>query len=348
MATIDPEVELRYRVEDLGIVAGFDQATAMAIGLDGDTVGTLGPPDSDATAGFVWTSFDHRMTQLEAVRMGRGGTEGRAINDLSTIVGRSKGRLTVWGRNAVVQRVTYDASTFANAFAHGISFRGKIVGGYFPGGGMAAAVWDEDGRQVLRLDYEGVNIGHPAHFAEALAVNSSVPQKAVGAIVPYDLGVAHAAWWDLSRGEPNMATDLTPGSTAPSAALAVNDFGTMAGFHGNHAVVWSGSTEHAIATPSGYRSSRANGINEHGVVVGEMWPTPDREGQPVAVKAAGAWREPWIDLNTRIDPTAGWVLASATAINKPGQIVGWGLHDGQHRAYQLTPILPIKPPHILP
>ncbi|MFN8676070.1 MAG: hypothetical protein U0Z70_06800 [Thermomicrobiales bacterium] len=350
MATIDPEVELRYQVEDLGIVAGFDQATAMAIGLDGDTVGILGPPDSDATAGFIWTSFDHRMTQLEVVRTGLGGTEGLAINDLSMIVGRSKGRLTVWGRNAVVQRVTYDASTFANAFAHGVSFRGKIVGGYFPGAGMAAAVWDEDGRRVLRLDYEGVEIGHPAHFAEALAVNSSVPQKAVGTIRPYDLGIEHAAWWDLSRSEPNMATDLTPGSTAPSAVRAVNDFGVMAGFHGNHAVVWSrdGRTEHAIAVPSGYRSSRANGINEHGVIVGEMWRMPDREGQPVAVKAAHDWREPWINLNTCIDPTSGWALASATAINKQGQVVGWGLHDGQHRAYQLTPIRPSEPPHIRP
>jgi uncharacterized membrane protein len=351
MAASDPEAEVRYEVEDLGIVPGFDQVTAMAIGLYGDTVGILGPPDTDDSAGFIWTSFDHVMTQLEVVRTGRGGTEALAINTLSTVVGRSKGRLTVWFRSAVVADVTERSPTFANAFAHGISFRGKIVGGYFPGGGMAAAVWDaETGERLLRLDYAGVSIGHPAHYAEALAVNSGAAQKAVGTIRPYELGVDHAAWWDLSRGEPNMTTDLTPGSTAPSAALAVNDFGVMVGFHGNHAVAWSrdGSREHAIYPPRGYVSSRANGINESGVVVGAMWPTPDRVGPSVAAVATSGWREPWIDLNTRIDPSAGWVLASANAINEPGQIVGWGLHDGQHRAFLLTPIRPIEPPQILP
>ncbi|MDX2000567.1 MAG: hypothetical protein SF066_22835 [Thermoanaerobaculia bacterium] len=45
------------------------------------------------------------------------------------------------------------------------------------------------------------------------------------------------------------------------------------------------------------------------------------------------------DLNTLIE-TEGWDLASASAINDQGQIVGTGYHNGEIRAFLLTP----KPP----
>ena len=50
------------------------------------------------------------------------------------------------------------------------------------------------------------------------------------------------------------------------------------------------------------------------------------------------------DLNTLIDPASGWVLEEARDINEPGQIVGWGMHNGQPRAYLLTKLEPNKPP----
>jgi hypothetical protein len=45
-----------------------------------------------------------------------------------------------------------------------------------------------------------------------------------------------------------------------------------------------------------------------------------------------------IDLNLLIDPTTGWVLNEASGINESGQIVGWGLHNGQTRAFLITPV----------
>ena len=45
-----------------------------------------------------------------------------------------------------------------------------------------------------------------------------------------------------------------------------------------------------------------------------------------------------MDLNTLIDPGAGWILQSAHGINASGQIVGYGLHGGQTHAFLLTPI----------
>lgn len=43
-----------------------------------------------------------------------------------------------------------------------------------------------------------------------------------------------------------------------------------------------------------------------------------------------------IDLSARLT-AAGWTLTTAAAINDIGQIVGTGLHDGQVRAFLLTP-----------
>jgi hypothetical protein len=45
-----------------------------------------------------------------------------------------------------------------------------------------------------------------------------------------------------------------------------------------------------------------------------------------------------IDLNSLIDPLAGWELISANALNESGQVAGSGLHRGEFRAFLLTPV----------
>ena len=46
-----------------------------------------------------------------------------------------------------------------------------------------------------------------------------------------------------------------------------------------------------------------------------------------------------VDLNDLIDSASGWTLASATAINDSGWIVGNGTNSlGQSHAFLLTPI----------
>lgn len=43
-----------------------------------------------------------------------------------------------------------------------------------------------------------------------------------------------------------------------------------------------------------------------------------------------------VDLNSLIDPNSGWILQDATAINDNGQIAGFGLFNGQTRAFLLN------------
>jgi hypothetical protein len=42
-----------------------------------------------------------------------------------------------------------------------------------------------------------------------------------------------------------------------------------------------------------------------------------------------------IDLNELIDPLLGWTLREATAINEKGDIVGYGVSNGDIRAFLL-------------
>ena len=44
------------------------------------------------------------------------------------------------------------------------------------------------------------------------------------------------------------------------------------------------------------------------------------------------------DLNSLIDPSAGWELQYAFGINSSGEIVGNGLIGGQTHAFLLTPV----------
>ena len=83
-------------------------------------------------------------------------------------------------------------------------------------------------------------------------------------------------------------------------------------------------------------SSTALSINKAGQVVGFA-----------DTVAAGVHAFVWedaqgmTDLNNLIPACSGWTLMWATAINEGGQIVGRGYHNGNERAFLLTPA-PVK------
>jgi probable HAF family extracellular repeat protein len=76
----------------------------------------------------------------------------------------------------------------------------------------------------------------------------------------------------------------------------------------------------------------AKAINNGGDIVGQA---TDTSGNGRAVR----WSHDGsiVDLNTLIPQGLGWTLTDAAAINNLGQIVGSGMHNGQARAYLLTP-----------
>ncbi|HEY6475717.1 MAG TPA: hypothetical protein VI456_03995 [Polyangia bacterium] len=102
------------------------------------------------------------------------------------------------------------------------------------------------------------------------------------------------------------------------------------------AFVWSQAAGvHPLGTLGGARSS-ASGISESGLVVGNAQlpgAAPDDVGHAFLYDSR-AVRPVLEDLNARAR-TSGWVLRGANDVNDRF-VVGYGLHDGQSRAFRMT------------
>ncbi|MFT3858232.1 MAG: hypothetical protein QM742_12275 [Aquabacterium sp.] len=83
-------------------------------------------------------------------------------------------------------------------------------------------------------------------------------------------------------------------------------------------------------------SSMAMGINNRNDVVGTLnYYTPwGDETQEAFAYVDGQMRK----LGSLIDPASGWQLKAAMDINDRGQIVGYGVFNGQERGFLLTPV----------
>jgi hypothetical protein len=83
----------------------------------------------------------------------------------------------------------------------------------------------------------------------------------------------------------------------------------------------------------GYTNSYAYGINDAGVIVGDLH-APGNLGRPFVYS-----RGVMTNLNDLIPPGSGLTLLSARGINNAGQIVGWGRYIGStpDHAVLLTP-----------
>jgi probable HAF family extracellular repeat protein len=84
-------------------------------------------------------------------------------------------------------------------------------------------------------------------------------------------------------------------------------------------------------------ASYAFAINDAGLVVGSWTPEKSIHHAIVWYPHDAAYTPE--DLNSRAFPD--WMLASATAVNKHGQIAGWGSYKGSTHAFLLTPGLGI-------
>jgi probable HAF family extracellular repeat protein len=78
--------------------------------------------------------------------------------------------------------------------------------------------------------------------------------------------------------------------------------------------------------------SQANDITDAGLVVG--WSDTLSAGQHAFVWSAVMGMR---DLNNMIAAGSNWTLIEAKATNAAGQIVGYGVHNGQVRGFLLIP-----------
>jgi probable HAF family extracellular repeat protein len=106
-----------------------------------------------------------------------------------------------------------------------------------------------------------------------------------------------------------------------------------------HAFLYSGGSMQDLGSVGGYEGSIGLGINAGRWVVGVAFPAVTDDPDVTAERAFLYDGASMHDLNSLLDGSGdGWVLHQATDINDAGRIVGYGTHDGQTRAFLLTPV----------
>ncbi len=287
---------------DLGTLGGYANSYGFAINASGEVAGDsdngIGTGDID---GLGFTSANGHMTQLNP--LGGGGTfvDANAINSSGQVAGSSG--------------VNYDEETHAVIFSGGSPSDLGTLGTLYSSsyahgindsgtavGWVEVAVSGQAANQDRAFVYSGGGMSSLGTLgglqSYAYAINNS------GQIVGYSdtstSGVENAFLY--SNG---TMTDLDTVNSGYSKALAINASGEAVGY----AEPWASD-----AAGGGYAS-----------------------GNTLNIDAVSFYSGTMTDLNSLIDPSLGWTLESAQGVNASGQIVGYGVINGNTHAFLLTP-----------
>jgi hypothetical protein len=308
LPSLRPRPTPRYTVTDLGVLPGDTISSASGINNHGDIVG-LSSNDFDTTRIFLVRGG--RMTSTGRLKP-FGESDGPAINDSGQINHRLR-------LSSAASTSGYEKSLPHHAILYGGSRKIDFV---VPTGWM---------RATLRgINEQGQIIGSRS---QAAFVYDSKTHKF--SLLPVPPG--------FREGSPE----------------SINDHGQIAGLAWlpgrERAVLWNAGQPVLLEGLPGMNDSKGESVNNQGEVVGTAWtelnaaaqyindhplrwrllvPFFERQWQNRAIVYKGGKAQ---DLNTLIPEDADWNLEEASGINDHGQIVGYGLHHGQERAFLLTP-----------
>ncbi|MCC6396713.1 MAG: hypothetical protein IT282_06810 [Bacteroidetes bacterium] len=348
--SVPPLVPTSYALTDLGVLPNGTFSIATAINNRGVIVGhgdsTASPGYSDCggprpSSPFIWTALTG-MKFLDALPpvdySGNGSIVmpcdgiARGINDDGVVVGHLRfgtgiSRPFVWVSGDGMQ-VIPDGNGGANAVnnsglavggASSVAFRWSSTGGFQSLGITLQSSWAYDVNELNQI------VGHSQiEFCNSYPVmwnNAGQPQGIsldglTETLPPHQyLCGNHATGVNNMGGVVGSATAVTSNGTYPIGWIskdgAAQSVGELPGFEG------TGTT--------------ALGVNDNEVVVGQS------KGRAFVWTRGSGIR----DLNSLLDTSgAGWTLVSANAINAIGQIVGYGSHNGETRAFLLNLVQP--------
>jgi probable HAF family extracellular repeat protein len=144
-------------------------------------------------------------------------------------------------------------------------------------------------------------------------------------------GVNSSAYGINNSGQVVGETDTAPILQLRSRFTDVSPFGT-------HAFLWTDGIGMRDLGDLGGGTSRAMAINNNGLVVGSS-----RLINGAVHAFSWTHTKGMIDLNSLLPLFSGWVLIEASGVNDRGQITGYGLLNGEERAFRLDPpIIVIK------
>lgn len=309
-----------YIVTDLGTIGGGFASTAFGINSSGQVVGQSMDTTGSLLRGFFWDGTMHDLGGLPGFPQ----SAAFAINDAGEIVGASYalGDIVSYG---VLSTSGSPLQNLGGFLARDINNAGVVVGAATINAGdpqfVPKAVRYVGGMQELLGTLGGDN-------SQALAINDNgwiVGGSTLSAnSAPHAFAWINGAMHDLGTlgGDLSFAHDISP------SGVVVGVSKTAGGaLHAFSLVVDAAGSVSAFTDLGGLNgdNSAACAVNGGGEVVGA---SNDKATRWSAGQV--------IDLNTRISPSAGWVLNRANGINDAGQIVGEGRHDGIPHAFLLT------------
>lgn len=215
---------------------------------------------------------------------------------------------------------------YVDGFAYSINGSGQIAGWCDAPVGTERAFLDNGGV----MDNLGTLGVLPATgYSEAYAINNAA--QVVGTATLTNTSINHAV---LYSGGGKKDLGSLGGPTYNSSAFGLNNFGVIVGSSevltsiNVHAFSYSNDVMSDLDTLPGGSYSRANAVNDSGVIVGEADVAVGVGTQVHAFTCANG-PSSMQDLGT-----LGGTLSSAYAINNAGQIVGYALNsNGVSRAF---------------
>jgi len=321
-----------------------------------------------AVAGLILATASVTRAEVRYSVTDLGIGEAFAVNSSGVAVGAYSGSALLYDRGMVANLDPLGPG--GRGWAEDINDSGQIVGWseYSPLGGRRAVLWGSgtvtallspnayesaacainDHGQAVGYNWTTTEAGYPALWEDGAITNLNY--RISPPLIPSRLG-----WWLCTANAINNAGQIAGQATYDQLGaylyilqgdeavffvslngVIVEDIsgtGQVVGYYvsqsgtGNpFGVLYSGGVLHNLG------DWYPEGINSLGQVVGRM-------ATPQGTHACIYWNGIKEDLNSLIDPGAGWTLWDATDINESGQIVGYGGYGaGPENAFLLTPI----------
>lgn len=343
-----PATAQSYRVTELGTAPGYDVFVATSFNANGVIAGYASSSNSSyGQQACVWENGQLRFLGKLA---GGNYSYANAINSLGVVVGdgdTGNFRPQSWVTNSA-GLYNFFSNNGGNTYFIGINDSGAICSYYTTSLSGNTSSWKgaiftpdpKDPRKYRQFTLPVIP-GINSKYTSAIPFGFNQSGQAAGWAVNDIIG-QHAAFWNNDATNSIVDLGVLPGpNNWTSIAWAINDLGQVVGQSGNGfgmtPTLWNNDPAHTpVALPflPGDNDGSANTVNNSGQALGSCGPV---NGTHRLVLWSGGQV---FDLQAALDPVtgAGWTLTLANAIGNDGSIVGLGVHNGQNRAFLLTPM----------